>query len=403
MTSTTIRRAIAIAMPLLLITSARADWPNFRGPRYDGISADTGFRKKWDEPIPQLWEREIGSAYSSFAVVGSRLFTCGTADDRQVLYCLDADSGNVVWKVPFEPAFRDNFGDGTRATPTVNDGRVYILGGHGKLLCVDAESGKEIWSTQFNHVPQWGYAGSVLVDGDLAIATAGKDQGTLAAFDRKTGQPRWTCGADPAGYSTPYPFDFGGKRYVVGFSGTSAIIADIATGEIVWRTEWKTDWDVNAASPIFHDGHLFLSSGYETGCGLFKLTADAGKLTVTPVWKSQVLLNKFQSCILHEGNLYSSDQNALVCADFLTGQERWRVRRLDAGSAKHGTLVMADGSLIFLTEDGRLHIAPVSPAGFEPVTTAELLSGKCWTVSVLDGGRLFVRNLERIACFKLRV
>jgi outer membrane protein assembly factor BamB len=387
---------------MVFSTPASADWPNFRGPKHDGISADSGFRTQWSEPIPVVWQRDVGSAYSSFAVVGNRVYTCGTADKKQVLYCLEADTGNVIWENAFEPAYRDNFGDGTRATPTVHDGRVYILGGHGRLLCVDAETGKEHWSKQFKHVPQWGYAGSVLVDGDLAIATAGKDQGTLVAFDRKTGEQRWQCGDDQVGYSTPYPFTFDGKRYIVGFSGKSAIITDAETGKPVWRTDWATDWDVNAAAPIYHDGHLFLTSGYQTGCALYKLQPDGDKLKAEQIWKSKVLMNKFQSCILHEGNLYSSDQNAIVCADFLTGEERWRVRRLDKGSAKHGTLVLADDHLLMLTEDGRLHIAPASTEGFEPVTTADILSGKCWTVSVLDDGRLFARNMDRVTCFRLK-
>jgi len=395
-------RAAAVLLLSLLALPARADWPNFRGPQHDGVSSDTGLRTKWSEPVPMTWDRTIGSAFSSFAVIGDRVYTCGTSDKKQALYCLDAKTGGVIWENQFEPAYRDNFGDGTRSTPTVHDGRVYILGGHGRLLCVDAESGEDLWSMQFNHVPQWGYSGSVLIEGDLAIATAGKDQGTLVALDRKTGEKRWQCGDDQAGYSTPYPFTFEGKRYVVGFSGKSAIIAEAESGKLVWREKWKTDWDVNAAAPIFHDGHLFLTSGYDTGCALYRLAKDGDSLKGTQIWKSKVVMNKFQSCILHEGSLYTSDQNAIVCADFLTGTEHWRVRRLEQGSAKHGTLVLADGHLFMLTEDGRLLITPVSTSGYEPITTAEILSGKCWTVSVIDNGRLFARSLERVACFQLR-
>ncbi|MCB9851292.1 MAG: PQQ-binding-like beta-propeller repeat protein [Phycisphaerales bacterium] len=392
--------ATALFVAAFAVT-ARADWANFRGPNYDGISLTTGFETTWTKPIPLKWDREIGSAFSSFAVVGDHVYTCGTADKEQVLYCLNASTGAIVWKTAIEKAYRDNFGDGTRATPTVDDGRVYILGGHGRLLCADAKTGDKIWDAQFNNVPQWGYAGSVLIDGDLAITTPGNDQGTLVAFDKVTGEKRWSCGDDPAGYATPYPFTFEGTRYVVGFSGKSVIIAEAKTGKLAWREDWVTDWKVNASSPIYHDGHLFLSSGYSTGCALFRLERNAGKLSGTQVWKSNVLMNKFQSCILYEGALYASDQNGLSCVDFKTGKEHWKVRRLDGGSAKHGTLVLADGNLLLLTEDGRLKIAPANTDGFKPVTDAEVLSGKCWTVSVLDGSRLFARNLERVVCLDL--
>ena len=108
-------------------------------------------------------------------------------------------------------------------------------------------------------------------------------------------------------------------------------------------------------------------------------------------------MNKFQTPILHEGKLYSSDQKALSCVDFMTGKQLWRKLRI-----KHGTLIAADGHLLLLTERGELQIAPIDPSAFEPVTTAEILSGRCWTVSVLHDGRLYARNLKRVVCFDLK-
>jgi len=160
---------------------------------------------------------------------------------------------------------------------------------------------------------------------------------------------------------------------------------------------WKTDWEVNAASPIFHDGHLFLTSGYKTGSALLKLAYEGEKLASKEVWKSDVLLNKFQSCILHDGKLYASDQNALKCVDFLTGKEHWKKPKI-----RNGTLVLADGHLLLLTEGGQLQIAKPSPEDFVPLGTADILTGRCWSVPVLSGGRLYARNLERVVCFDLR-
>ncbi len=387
-----------IAAFLLFVCPAAADWPNFRGPNHDGISSETGFAKTWDAKLPLLWERQIGDGFSSFACVGDRVYTCGTQDDEQVLYCLNADTGAVIWQTPIEESYLERQGgDGPRATPTVDDGRIYILGARGTLLCVDANTGKIIWRKRFQHRPQWGYSGSVLIEGNLAIATGGESDGALAAFDKVTGNPVWTCSRDLAGYATPYPFTFEGTRYIAGFTGNAMLIAEAKTGRMVWRQPWKTDWHVNAASPIFHDGHLFVTSGYFTGCGLFRLRKDGDKIAADEVWRSKVLKNKFQSCILHEGHLYSSDQRALVCVDFLTGQERWREHR-----QKHGTIVLADKHLLVLAQDGTLRVGPADPQGFSPTATAKLLSGRCWTVPVLNNGKLYVRNLKRMACFDMR-
>lgn len=396
-----VMRTTCLAMGILSVitwgaSTARADWPNFRGPSHDGISDERGLQVAWKTPIPTAWDRVVGSAYSSFACVGDRVYTCGTQNEEQVLLALDADSGRVIWQSPIEKEYKDSQGSGPRATPTVHDGLVYVLGAHGRLVAYDVENGNEVWSQQFNHRPTWGYSGSVLIEGDLAIVTAGMDQGSLAAFDKKTGSPKWKCGDDPAGYATPYPFTFNDKRYIAGFTGSSAIIADAVTGTEVWKRAWQTDWNVNASAPIFSDGHLFLSSGYRTGCALLKLAAEGDKLSAKEVWRSKVLLNKFQSCILRDGKLYTSDQKALKCVDFLTGKEQWHIKRM-----KHGTLLLAQDHLFVLTQEGQLQIAPISPEGFSPTTNTDIISDRCWTVPVIHRGRLYARNLERIACFDL--
>lgn len=388
----------AATAALTVGTAARGDWPNFRGPNHDGISPETGLKKTWSEPIPLLWERAIGSGFSSFAAVDDRVYTCGTQDAKQVAFCLKADDGEVVWQVVIGDEYKDaSGGDGPRATPTVDGGKVYILGAHGNLLCLDAASGKEIWKHAFTHPPQWGYSGSVLIEGELAVSSGGEDNGALVAFDKTTGKIVWRQGDDPAGYATPYPFDYEGMRYILGFTGESAMMVEAKTGREVWRMKWQTDWKVNAASPIVHDGHLFLSSGYTTGAGLFKLRKEGDRLATDEVWRSKVLLNKFQSCVLYEGNLYASDQKSLKCVDFMTGEMRWEIRRVG-----NGTVLLAEGHLLVLTEQGQLQIGKANPAGFEPTTTGEILSGRCWTIPVLHDGRLYARNLERAACFNLR-
>jgi hypothetical protein len=111
-----------------IVPPACADWPNFRGVRHDGISDEKGLRTTWTEPLSMAWEREVGSGYSSFACVGDRVYTCGTEGGKQVLLCLNAQTGTVTYQTPIEEEYSDSQGDGPRATPTVDGDRIYILG-----------------------------------------------------------------------------------------------------------------------------------------------------------------------------------------------------------------------------------------------------------------------------------
>jgi len=400
--------AVAVAVTIALTMGSMvygADWPNWRGPNHDGISPEKGLKTTWEEEPKTLWEYPIGPGFSSFACVGGKVYTCGNKDKKQVLFCLDANTGKEIWNRPFEDEFKDSQGgDGPRATPTVNDGRVYVLGGFGQLICVTADKGEEVWQRKLGNSPHrtWGYAGSVLVEGDMAVVDAGGSDGGLLALDRKTGKEIWKCTSEKAGYSTPYPFTFNGKRYIVGFLGKSVIIAEAKTGREVWRAAWKTSYDVNAASPIYHDGHLFLTSGYGTGCALFKLSEDGDQLKATELWRNKAFVNKIQSCVLVDGVLYGADERrALKCVEFLTGKELWSV-----DGYANATVILADGHLLVLTERGKLVVAKASPKEFKPIAEATVITGgpknnQCWTIPTLCNGKLYVRNLAKAVCVDL--
>ncbi len=379
------------------------DWPCFRGPKYDGISPEKGFRTDWQQLPQRVWQRDIGSGFSAFACVGDKVYTAGTQNKQQVLFCLNADTGDVVWQTPIEKEYPDKQGgDGPRGTPTVNDGRVYIQGGWGRLLCCDATSGKELWSTSFTAKPTWGYAGSVLIDGERALTQAGGKLGGLVAFNKQTGAVIWEAGAGAApGYSTPYPFVFEGQPYIAALLAKKLIIVAPETGKEVFSLPWETDYDVNAAQPLYHDGYLFVSTGYKTGSAVFKLARDGAQLKAEPVWgapeRSQVILAKFHSACLWDGKLYVADQRALKCVDFMTGKELWKDRAFKEGSS----VLLADGHLLAQSGDGELQIAPLSPEKFAPTAKLELQTGRSWTAPTLYRGKLYVRNLKGAACYNL--
>ncbi len=372
------------------------DWPNWRGPNHNGASTERNFKTLFKSEPKKLWERPIGSAYSGISVVGDRLYTCGIDGDAQTLFCLKNDDGSIVWKARIEDQYKNEWGDGARGTPTIHDGHVYIMGARGTVACFKAADGEKVWSREYGHKPQWGYSGSILIHGDLAIVATGGKDGALRALDKSSGREVWHCGNDAdSGYSTPYPFTFDGVDYVCAFLGNGAIVADVRTGREVLHIPWKTDWKVNAATPIYHDGHLWLGSGYRTGCGVYKLSKEGDKLAAKEVWQSKVMLNKFQTPVLYEGKLYAFDERALKCVDFMTGERHWQER------GANGTVLLASEYLVTLTEDGRLQVGLATAEGFKATGKAQVLDDRCWTVPTLVDGRLYVRNLVRIVCYDL--
>lgn len=391
------RIVFAAGLVALSSLAAAEEWPNFLGPNHNACSAESGLKTDWTDALPLVWERNVGPAFSSFACVDGRVFTCGTVEKEIVLFCLAADTGKVIWQKVIEPEYQERMGgDGARATPTIDEGRLYFLSPKGRVVCLRADDGDPVWDAKIGFIPTWGCSASILIEGDLAIVAAGKEDGGLVAFDKKDGRRRWSAGDDIGGYATPYPFTFEGKRYVVGFLGKTIIIVRPEDGKVVFSLPWNTDYDVNAAAPIYHDGHLLLSSGYRHGAILIKLRATSEGLDGEKVWENRNLRLKFQSGVLHDGNVYAADEKALKCVDFMTGEIKW-----EADGVKDSTLLLAQGHLFIQSEKGQLIIAPAKADKFEPGTRADILDGRCWSLPVIYRGNIYSRNTERVVCFRL--
>ena len=383
-------RAIAVLGLVLLSHGApAADWNRYRGPDVNGISQETGWQTKWpDEGPKQLWKASVGMGFSSVSISQGRVYTLGNSKDVDTVFCFDAATGAVLWKYsypsPLDPKFYEG---GTSCTPTVDAGRVYTLSKSGDFICLDAGKGTLIRSNNVAKelglkIPTWGFAGSVLAEGNLLILNVGS---AGAAFDKTTGAVVWKSAAGESGYATPLPADWAGER-VVAIMGAQALnVVKLADGGKVWSFPWKTEYDVNAAAPILQGNQAFVSSGYGHGAALIKVT---GKQPAV-VWESKKMRNHFNSSILWQGYLYGVDEGQLSCLDWQTGEVKWTDTKFGKGS-----LMMADGKLIALSEKGELIIAEASPKAFQVVSRAQVLGGKCWTVPVLANGRVYCRNAK---------
>jgi outer membrane protein assembly factor BamB len=382
---------------LLAATAASlraADWPQWRGPRRDGISSETGWH--WPAGGPRrLWAARVGEGFSSVAVKGGRLYTMGNAGDKDTVYCLAAGTGKVVWKFSYPCPAGDE--TGTRATPTVEGNRVYILSREGQVFCLNASTGARLWARDLrretaSETPRWGFAGSPLIYGKLVIynvASAG------AALDKVTGRLVWKSSPGTAGYASPVAYTLGSQRGVAIFTGTSLVGVNPATGRLFWQHPWQTDFEVNAADPLFSGNTVFISSNYNRGGALLRL-APGGRPAV--VWENRNMRNHFNSCVLLGGYLYGNDQNTLKCLDLQTGAVRWQRRGMGKGG-----LIAANGHLLVLTERGTLVLSRANPAQYTELAHASVLSGTCWTHPVLANGLIYCRSHEGdLVCLDVR-
>lgn len=396
--------ALVALCGLALTSSADADWLSYRGPNSTGASAEKGVSAKFPLDGPKvLWKASVGTGTSSITVSGDRAYTMGNAKDVDHVFCFDVKTGAEVWKHEY-PLDLDKrmFEGGTAATPTIDGDRVYSVSHQGDLFCLDAATGKKVWYKHYQQDlggkrPQWGFAGSPAVEGNMLILDIGGKGASTVALDKTTGAVVWKSGDDEAGYATPVIATIGGKRTAVLFKGAALIGLDVKDGKELWRAPWKTNYEVNAATPLVVGDRIFISSGYGTGCALFEISG--GK--ATEKWRNKNLKAHIDSPVYSKGCVYgidgdASSRAALVCVDFSSGQVKWSQRSIG------GALVAADGKLIILSEAGELIIADDSPTAFRPLSRAQVLPKRCWVQPTFANGRVFCRNNDgQLVCLDL--
>lgn len=380
-----------------------ADWPNWRGPNRNGVSNETGWSATWPADGPRLlWKASIGTGFASMAVSNSRVYAMGNINDNDILYCFDAGTGNEIWKKSYPcPLFKKQHEGGPAATPTVHGDFVYTFSKNGDAICFKVDTGQIVWHRKLakelgvKH-PTWYFSSSPLVMDNLVILNAGT---AGIALDKSNGNLVWQNGSGPCGYASAVPFTVGGQKCVAIFASTELFGVVAATGKVIWRLKWKTSWEINAADPIVLGDTMFISSGYNKGCALLKIEKDK----VTEIWRNRNMRNHCNSCVLWKGHIYGFDGQfggggKLTCIDYNTGQRKWAQGGLGTGS-----LMVAEGKLIVLGERGKLVIARASPEKYEQLASAQVLTGKCWTVPVLANGRIYARNAAGdLVCIDVR-
>jgi len=298
---------IAAVLGLNVCGAEAADWPNWRGPNHDGVSLETGWSTDWPADGPEvLWEAAIGTGFSSIAVANGRVYTMGNINNTDIVWCLDAATGDEIWKHRYAAPLDDkNYEGGPNATPTVDGDRVYTLSKRGMVFCLDAGTGAVVWSKDLHKDfgikwPDWGLSGSALVLEDMVVFNAGTSG---IAFDKATGALVWQSGKKPSGYATPMAFRQAGRKRLAIFASKSLVAVDAKTGEEAWSYPWKTSWNVNAATPIVSGETMFISSGYGKGCALLGIDGEG----VREIHVNRSMRNQCNNSVLWRGYVYGND------------------------------------------------------------------------------------------------
>lgn len=376
----------------LCSTAQAADWSNYRGPDYNGITSETDWKASWGDSGPkELWKKSIGIGFSSVTVADGRVFAMGNTGKKtntDIVYCFDAVTGEEKWKHPYpcplEPKYYEG---GTLGSPTVDGDKVYTLSKMGTLFCLNTADGEVVWQKELNKkmrndLPTWHFATSALVVGDMLVLNIG-DAGL--ALNKNTGDTIWSNGQGKSGYATPVPFVMGGQRGLAIFAKDSIIAVSPTDGKKLWQFPWVTKHDVNAADPIIHDKYVFISSGYGRGCAVIEVNSGE----VTKVWESKVMRTQMNGCVLYDGFLYGFDDKELKCIVPEDGTENWGEKSLGKGALT----MSADGRMIVMSEKGELVIAQANPQQFKVLARAQILpKSKCWTSPTLANGKIYARN-----------
>ncbi len=382
------RCALLLLLPVLPAATAQGaggpEWPHWRGPDRTGISTETAWRVG-DDVVP-LWQASVGIGYSTVSIADGLLFTQGheVEGEQDTIYCLDALTGEERWSHTFPAKTMAKYHrGGAQSTPSIDGERLFALNREGNFFCFSTADGEVRWHKDLREeyelkLPQWGFAASPVVLHDRIIVNVGK----VLSFDR-AGELQWRSEDLGDAYSTPAPFEVDGERRLAVFNGSGLAVLDTETGAVIAQSEWKTRYDVNAATPVLIGDRIFISSGYGRGCSMLAFDGEA----LETLWANREMCNHMSGCVEVDGHLYGFDEGTLKCLD-LEGNVRWAQRGLGKGA-----LVVAGDRLVALTQRGDLVVADVDPEEYrEHVRHKVLEGGVQWTTPVVCGGLIYCRN-----------
>jgi outer membrane protein assembly factor BamB len=403
--------AVAFSTPVLA-----ADWPQWRGPQRDGISAETGLLPEWPADGPKLlWQiKTAGTGFSTPSVTNSSIFMLGNeGPDNEFVQALRVSDGTQIWVARLgnvgnpeqKPAY-----PGARSTPTYDGELLFALGSDGDLVCLESATGRLRWHKNlrkdFGGQPGiWAYAESPLVDGEAVVCTPGGADATIVSLNKHNGDLIWQSaipGGEQAAYSSIVSIQIGGVKEYVQFLQKGVVGVEADSGRFLWRYDQTAKSSpANIPTPLASDGYIYSATGLGGG-GLIHLVAGPDKVDVEQVYAEKKLPVSIGGTVLLGGFLYGTNSESLICLDFKSGEIKWQERSIGAAS-----LLAADGRLYLHGENGQVALVEATSEGyhekgrFNPPDQPDRGSAKAWAYPVVANGRLYVRDVNMLWCYDI--
>jgi len=405
---------LAASAALLASTALAIDWPQWRGPKRDNVSMETGLLKEWPKDGPKLlWKASgMGIGHATVSVVGDRFYTMGDGDDSGYVRCFSLSDQKLIWKAKCGRPGGDRRAPGGNATPTVDGEMVFAMGQFGDLVALNAADGKQVWAKSMKNdfggamMSGWGYSESPTIDGGKLICTPGGSGGAVVALNKKTGETIWRTKdfTDTAAYSSIVPAEIGGVKQYVQFTGESVVGIGPEDGKILWKAPRQGKTAV-IPTPIIHEDHVFVTSGYGVGCNLFKITRTGDSFKAQEVYANTEITNHHGGVVRIGEHIYGHSDGrgkGWTCLDMKSGKSIWNSSKLGKGS-----IAYADGMLVCRDEGGKGTIALIeaTPSGWNEkgrFDQPDRSRAPSWAQPVIADGKLFIRDQDVLLCYEVK-
>lgn len=416
--STLARRALPFVLVFTTVSAVAqvsslgqgTGWTQFGGPRRNFTVDVRGLAESWPASRPkQLWKRDLGEGFSPIAVAGDTLYTMYRRGDFEFAIAMDAETGFTLWQSPYSAPITTSMSraPGPRATPLVIDDRVFTVGATGKLHRFDTSSGKVEWAVDLYGsfkppVQDEYYAASPLAYRDTLIVPVGAPGASVVAFDQRSGRVVWKAHDFRISYASPILIEVDGQTQAVIVMESEVIGIDPATGALLWTHPHANRTKTNVSTPVWGPGNLlFVSSAYDSGGRMLKLTRNGKSTTVEELWYSRELRVHVANPVRVGDTIYGSSGDFgptfFSALDVRTGATRWQERDVAKASMIH-----ADGKFIMLNEQGELLLARPGDAGLQVLASAQILTPPSWTPPSLAGTTLYLRDRHHALALSLK-